>query len=182
MAKKNIREWVGPRCSMPGIRKSMSEIMEATSSKGIFMLTFRSLEVPFPRIYPKARCPTANVCHSSLCQLHAPLTLHRVEIKRFAESAQFARACNSRWFEDKNGCVVWFQVSGICSSSIGFGGGVVAIVHPIQAPIPRMAMKPMKTGIATIHMRMASRAGHKRASEYAIAMATQTVQITTPMA
>ena len=35
-------------------------------------------------------------------------------------------------------------------SSIGFGGGVVAIVHPIQAPINRTAMNAMKTGMATI--------------------------------
>ncbi len=34
-------------------------------------------------------------------------------------------------------------------SSIGFGGGVVAIVHPIHAPINRTAMNAMNTGIAT---------------------------------
>jgi hypothetical protein len=66
MGKKNremmIREWVGPRCSRPSIRKSMSGMTEATNNKGMFELTFRSLEVVLPVRYPKARCPTANVC------------------------------------------------------------------------------------------------------------------------
>jgi hypothetical protein len=35
-------------------------------------------------------------------------------------------------------------------SSIGFGGGVVAIVHPIHAPIAIMATNVMRTGTATI--------------------------------
>jgi len=54
--------------------------------------------------------------------------------------------------------------SSVCSdriSSIGFGGGAVAIVHPIQAPIPRTAMNAMSTGMATSHSLMASRAGQK---------------------
>ena len=33
-------------------------------------------------------------------------------------------------------------------SSIGFGGGVVAIVQPIHAPMNIIATKAMKTGIA----------------------------------
>jgi hypothetical protein len=33
-------------------------------------------------------------------------------------------------------------------SSIGFGGGVVAIVHPIHAPMKRIATKATKTGMA----------------------------------
>jgi hypothetical protein len=33
-------------------------------------------------------------------------------------------------------------------SSIGFGGGVVAIVQPIHAPIAKMAMTPIRTGVA----------------------------------
>jgi hypothetical protein len=52
----------------------------------------------------------------------------------------------------------------VCISSIGIGAGVVAIVHPIHAPIPRMAMKAMKTGIATSQIRMASRAGQNNAT------------------
>jgi len=50
-----------------------------------------------------------------------------------------------------------------CVSSIGFGGGVVAIVHPIQAPIPRMAMKAMSTGMATSQSLMVSRGGQNMA-------------------
>jgi len=34
-------------------------------------------------------------------------------------------------------------------SSIGFGGGVVAIVQPIHAPMNIMATNAMKTGIVT---------------------------------
>ncbi len=49
--------------------------------------------------------------------------------------------------------------SSVDSSSIGIGGGVVAIVHPIHAPIPRTAMNAMKTGIAISQSRMASKAG-----------------------
>jgi len=49
-------------------------------------------------------------------------------------------------------------------SSIGFGGGVVAMVHPIQAPIPRMAMNAMSTGVATSQSLIDSRAGMKRAT------------------
>lgn len=48
-------------------------------------------------------------------------------------------------------------------SSIGFGGGVVAMVHPIQAPIARMAMKAMSTGVAMSQSLIDSRAGMKRA-------------------
>ncbi len=33
-------------------------------------------------------------------------------------------------------------------SSIGLGGGVVAMVQPIHAPINRIPMNPTKTGIA----------------------------------
>ena len=60
-----IREWVGPRCSRPGINRSMSEMIEATNNRGMFALMFRSLDVAFPVMYPKARCPTANVDHPS---------------------------------------------------------------------------------------------------------------------
>ena len=56
-----IIECVGPLCSRPGISMSMSGITEATSSRGMFMSRFRSLDVAFPVRYPRARCPTANV-------------------------------------------------------------------------------------------------------------------------
>jgi len=36
------------------------------------------------------------------------------------------------------------------SSSIVFGGGVVAIVHPIQAPMSIIARKAMRTTAATV--------------------------------
>ena len=55
IARNKMMEWVGPRCSRPGINRSMSAMMEATNSKGMFALTFRSLEVAFPLMYPKAR-------------------------------------------------------------------------------------------------------------------------------
>jgi hypothetical protein len=61
------REWVGPRCSRMGTNKSMSDMLETTNNKGMFTLTFRSLDVALPVIYPTARCPTANVYYSSLC-------------------------------------------------------------------------------------------------------------------
>jgi len=62
-----IREWVGPRCSRPGINRSMSEMTEATNNSGMFTLTFRSLDVTLPVMYPRARCPTANVWCPSRC-------------------------------------------------------------------------------------------------------------------
>lgn len=57
------------------------------------------------------------------------------------------------------GCVFFIFYSSGWISSIGFGGGVVAMVHPIQAPIASMAMKAMSTGVATSQSRIASRAG-----------------------
>jgi len=52
-------------------------------------------------------------------------------------------------------CAAVFSSVAFCSvsislviSSIGFGGGVVAIVQPIHAPIPIMAMKATNTGTA----------------------------------
>jgi len=61
------REWVGPRCCRAGINRSMSGRVETTKSRGMLTLTFRSLDVAFPVRYPAAKCPTANVCCSSLC-------------------------------------------------------------------------------------------------------------------
>jgi len=59
--ERKIREWVNPRCSSPGISRSMSGMTEATNNRGMFKLTFRSLDVAFPVTYPKAKCPIANV-------------------------------------------------------------------------------------------------------------------------
>jgi len=36
-------------------------MMEAANNKGMFTFAFRSLEVTFPVMYPRARWPTANV-------------------------------------------------------------------------------------------------------------------------
>ncbi len=48
---------------------------------------------------------------------------------------------------------IFFHASSSCVSavisSMGLGGGVVAIVNPIHAPMAITAMKAMKTGIAT---------------------------------
>jgi len=40
---------------------------EAKNNRGMFTFTFRSLDVAFPVRYPRARCPTANVCCPSYC-------------------------------------------------------------------------------------------------------------------
>lgn len=61
-----MKECVGPRCSSQGIRRSVSGMIEATSTNGMFKLMFRDLDVAFPSIYPKAKCPTANIDCSSL--------------------------------------------------------------------------------------------------------------------
>jgi len=55
-------------------------------------------------------------------------------------------------------------VSSGCISSIGLGGGVVAMVHPIHAPMPRTTINAMSTGMAISHSRMASKAGQKSAT------------------
>ncbi len=59
--RKVIREWVGPRCSKPGISISMSDITEAKRRREILVLTFRYLLTPLPVKYPKAKCPTAYI-------------------------------------------------------------------------------------------------------------------------
>jgi len=58
---RRIIECVGPLCSSPGIKRSMSASTEAARSNGIFVSRFRSSDVAFPVRYPKARWPTANV-------------------------------------------------------------------------------------------------------------------------
>ena len=37
---------------------------------------------------------------------------------------------------------------------MGFGGGVVAMVHPIHAPIPNIVMKAMNTGVPMSQVRI----------------------------
>jgi len=54
---------------------------------------------------------------------------------------------NNRWIR----CLVYLFLlfySSFWISSIGLGGGVVAMVHPIQAPIARTATNAMSTGVA----------------------------------
>ena len=48
-------------------------------------------------------------------------------------------------------------------SWIGFGGCVVAMVHPIQAPMASMATNAMSTGVAMSQILIDSRVGMKRA-------------------
>jgi len=60
-AMMKMIECVGPRCSRPGISRSTSAIIEAAKSKGMLAVVFRSFDVPFPKMYPKAMWPTANV-------------------------------------------------------------------------------------------------------------------------
>jgi hypothetical protein len=54
-------ECIGPRCIKPGTRKSISGRIDARKISGTLTLAFRNLAVPFPLMYPRARCPTANI-------------------------------------------------------------------------------------------------------------------------
>ena len=80
-------------------------------------------------------------------------------------------------------------------SSIGFGGGVVAIVHPIQAPMNRTAMKAINTGIAISQNRTSkvivipshakkstNKYGHAKVIVYPTAIIKQIKKITPPIA
>ena len=87
-----------------------------------------------------------------------------IVLRLFFFYSSFSSSVSSRWI-----------------SSIGIGGGVVAMVQPIQAPMPRTAINAMNTGIVTSQSLMASRAGQKRATVYVAAMATQTMQISQPI-
>jgi len=46
--ERKIREWVNPRCSRPGINRSMSGMIEATNNRGRLMLTFRNFAEALP--------------------------------------------------------------------------------------------------------------------------------------
>ena len=41
-----------------------------------------------------------------------------------------------------------YGVGSVVISSMGFGGGVVAMVYPIHPPIPSIAINAMATGVA----------------------------------
>ncbi len=78
---------------------------------------------------------------------------------------------------------LWFFLAFYCSgiSAIGFGGGVVAMVHPIQAPIARTATSPMSTGATMNQILVVSRAGTKRAKVNEIAIAAQMIRSSQPI-
>lgn len=96
-----IRECVGPRCSKPGISRSMSGMMENANNKGTFTLTFRRLDDAFPDKYPRAKCPTAYISY------HPSLT--RNQISSFRETDRINRF--ALWFGlAESGCaeqVLW---------------------------------------------------------------------------
>ena len=60
-------------------------------------------------------------------------------------------------------CLFLLVYSSFWISSIGLGGGVVAMVQPIQAPIARTATNAMSTGVAMSQILIDSRAGITRA-------------------
>jgi len=62
-----------------------------------------------------------------------------------------------------------FVYSSFWISSIGLGGGVVAMVHPIQAPIARTATNVMSTGVEMSQILIDSRSGRRKAIVYEIA-------------
>jgi len=66
-------------------------------------------------------------------------------------------------------------------SSIGFVGGVVAMVHPIQAPIASMATNAMSTGVAMSQILISSNSGRKRATVYEIIKIAQMMNISQPI-
>jgi len=65
---------------------------------------------------------------------------------------------------------------------MGFGGGVVAMVQPIHAPMAIMAVKPMNTGMAMIQKRKPSRAGQKSPAQYSMAIVTHVRKMSRPIA
>ena len=76
---------------------------------------------------------------------------------------------------------------------MGLGGGVVPMVHPIQAPIARTAMKAMSTGIAIsqnwmllvvpkLMMGWITCSYPKRVTTYPMITNAQTMKIIHPMA
>ncbi len=53
-------EWIGPRCWILGIRRSMSGIIDSSRINAMFMRVLRSFDAVNPQTCPSARCPTAN--------------------------------------------------------------------------------------------------------------------------
>lgn len=63
----SMTEWVGPRCSINGIKRSMSGITESVRTKGMLSSVFSNFAEILLRMYPNARWPTANDLFSSVC-------------------------------------------------------------------------------------------------------------------
>jgi len=61
-----IIEWVGPRCSKKGSIISISGATESVRIKGMFIFVFVASAVSLLRMYPRAKCPTANDLFSSV--------------------------------------------------------------------------------------------------------------------
>lgn len=57
--QKSRAECRGPRCTRPGISRSMSGRTDAKNSRGRLRFTLSDLDVSFPVRYPRAKCPTA---------------------------------------------------------------------------------------------------------------------------
>jgi len=62
-----MTEWVGPRCLINGIKRSMSGITESVRANGILSSVFSSFAEALLRTYPNARWPAANDLFSSVC-------------------------------------------------------------------------------------------------------------------
>jgi len=66
-----MSEWVGPRCSMVGMkiwmRMSMSGMTDRVRTSGMLIFVFSSFAAVLPEMYPRARWPTANDLFSSCC-------------------------------------------------------------------------------------------------------------------
>jgi len=71
-----MREWVGPRCLMNGIRRSISGRMESVRTKGMLSSVFNSLDDALLKRYPRARWPTANALGSSCCSQRGLTTIY----------------------------------------------------------------------------------------------------------
>ena len=55
-----MTECMGPLCSRKGARMSTSGTMESTNAAGVLKLVLETFADPTPRIYARARCPTAK--------------------------------------------------------------------------------------------------------------------------
>ena len=87
---------------------------------------------------------------------------------------------NNRWIRCLV-CLFLLFYSSFWISSIGLGGGVVAMVQPIQAPMASIAVKAMRTGVAISQILIDSKAGMKRAAAYEIIKTTQMMKISQPI-